>query len=744
MRKLECMLLLLLLCSVGMNAQKTVKPKVSFVTDKAVKVQSVEVTDTETILDITSEGDWWSLDSGTKLIFPNAENKVCSLTVKRVESGDRFCKFNTQYEVPNRAIRLKIHFPRLPAGVDNINLSEPGGWGITGISIKTTTSAPFATQKNEETVSAQGNASSAQRGNATASTQTQGGFAMAAAQGTKTPARTQAASLLPKPQGHDYVDLGLPSKTLWATMNIGATKPEQVGGYFAWGETKPKQNYTWETYKFYKKDTSKPLMQQDRMTKYCTTDHDGVVDNKIELEAMDDAATQNWGAGWRMPSEKQWDELCDNCKWVKRKLADKTMVFIITGPNAQVLVLPCGGYRYNTSFANNTGEADAFYWSRTLHTFTGAHEGTELSNKMTSLRARRIGLPVRAVWDPTTAPERMTPDRNTKGETAGVEEFLAGQQLVSWAAKVDEARKLMYRPVPDYAKAISLLTEAAEHGDTNAQWMLAQLYLEGKHTTRDISKAWNYATASSKEGNPIGAFWLSVLYEHGEGMTMGAVERTQRADALFKEAQTALERMAKRGKSSTNQDGNALKAEQFIQKADMFETLGRMLEQEGKESDALDWYGKAADEGSRYAQKQMGDWMMTGCIDGILRLADKTADNKALKPQQDRMKTTEYYRKAANQGDVDAQNMLGILLVQQYRNQTTSYGRAFSKDLLTEAKANFQYAADQRNIDALYNLGYCYENGYGCTKDKNKAVLHYQMAAGSGHKKAEEHLMEMR
>lgn len=537
MRKLECMLILLLLCSVGMNAQKTVKPKVSFVTDKAVKVQSVEVTDTETILDITSEGDWWSLDSGTKLIFPNAENKVCSLTVKRVESGDRFCKFNTQYEVPNRAIRLKIHFPRLPAGVDNINLSEPGGWGITGISIKTTTSAPFATQKNEETVSAQGNASSAQRGNATASTQTQGGFAMAAAKGTKTPARTQAASLLPKPQGHDYVDLGLPSKTLWATMNIGATKPEQVGAYFAWGETKPKQNY---------------------------------------------------------------------------------------------------------------------------------------------------------------------------------------------------------------AKAIPLLTEAAEHGDTNAQWMLAQLYLEGKHTTRDISKAWNYATASSKEGNPIGAFWLSVLYEHGEGMTMGAVERTQRADALFEEAKAALERMAKQGKASTNQDGNALKVEQFIQKADMFETLGRMLEQEGKESDALDWYGKAADEGSRYAQKQMGDWLMTGSIDGILRLTDKTADNKALKPQQDRMKATDYYRKAANQGDVDAQNMLGILLVQQYRNQSTNFGRAMSKDLLTEARQNFQNAADQRNIDALYNLGYCYENGYGCAKDKNKAVLYYQMAAGSGHKKAEEHLMEMR
>ena len=50
--------------------------------------------------------------------------------------------------------------------------------------------------------------------------------------------------------GHEYVDLGLPSGTLWATCNVGASKPEEYGDYFAWGETKPKDDYSWETYKW--------------------------------------------------------------------------------------------------------------------------------------------------------------------------------------------------------------------------------------------------------------------------------------------------------------------------------------------------------------------------------------------------------------------------------------------------------------------------------------------------------------
>ena len=100
---------------------------------------------------------------------------------------------------------------------------------------------------------------------------------------------------------HEYVDLGLPSGTLWATCNVGASKPEEYGDYFAWGEIEPKKTYEYENYKL--------GAQEGKVTKYCTNSYWGVVDNKLELLPEDDAATANWGSNWCMPSKDQFDEL---------------------------------------------------------------------------------------------------------------------------------------------------------------------------------------------------------------------------------------------------------------------------------------------------------------------------------------------------------------------------------------------------------------------------------------------------
>lgn len=108
--------------------------------------------------------------------------------------------------------------------------------------------------------------------------------------------------------GHEYVDLGLSSGTLWATCNVGATKPEDVGDYFAWGETRPKEEYNWETYKWCKG-------RYDTQTKYCTDSDHGTVDNKSILELSDDAANVNWGGDWRMPTKEELDELHTECTW---------------------------------------------------------------------------------------------------------------------------------------------------------------------------------------------------------------------------------------------------------------------------------------------------------------------------------------------------------------------------------------------------------------------------------------------
>ena len=95
---------------------------------------------------------------------------------------------------------------------------------------------------------------------------------------------------------HEYVDLGLPSGTLWATCNVGASKPEEYGDYYAWGETEPKEVYDWSTYRWCNGGRTS-------LTKYNTKSSYGIVDNKTELELEDDAAYVNWGPSWHTFAE---------------------------------------------------------------------------------------------------------------------------------------------------------------------------------------------------------------------------------------------------------------------------------------------------------------------------------------------------------------------------------------------------------------------------------------------------------
>ena len=139
---------------------------------------------------------------------------------------------------------------------------------------------------------------------------------------------------------HDYVDLGLPSGTLWATCNVGANSPEEYGDYFAWGETAPKDVYDWSTYKWCEGS-------YNTLTKYCNDanyGNNGYTDNKLELDLEDDAAYVNWGAEWCMPSKEQQDELRDNCTWTWTTL-NGVAGRIVTGTNGNSIFLPAAGYR---------------------------------------------------------------------------------------------------------------------------------------------------------------------------------------------------------------------------------------------------------------------------------------------------------------------------------------------------------------------------------------------------------------
>ena len=132
------------------------------------------------------------------------------------------------------------------------------------------------------------------------------------------------------PDGVEAVDMGLSVK--WANMNVGAKKSSGFGTYFAWGETKPKEYYSWNTYAWSRGNTQ-------FLTKYSTTDR------RTQLAISDDAARANWGGEWRMPTVSEYEELINpaNCSWewtnkdgvngykVTSKKTGKSIFFPITG-----------------------------------------------------------------------------------------------------------------------------------------------------------------------------------------------------------------------------------------------------------------------------------------------------------------------------------------------------------------------------------------------------------------------------
>ena len=167
----------------------------------------------------------------------------------------------------------------------------------------------------------------------------------------------QGGNVQPEP---DFVDLGLPSGTLWATRNVGASSPEDYGDYFAWGETEPKtiEEYNLDTYKWYMSDSI-----DHGFTKYCVQSNYGYndfFDNLSKLNPEDDAATVNMGSEWRMPTIDEITELIENCTWQWTKL-NGVNGYQVTGPNGNSIFLPAAGESAKYSIG-----VKGYYWSSSI------------------------------------------------------------------------------------------------------------------------------------------------------------------------------------------------------------------------------------------------------------------------------------------------------------------------------------------------------------------------------------------
>lgn len=175
------------------------------------------------------------------------------------------------------------------------------------------------------------------------------------------PLTRDGGHVMTDPRTHMYVDLGLPSGLLWATMNIGANYPEDCGESFAWGETSVKSDYTWGTYSYCDGGF-------DKLTKYNVWNDYGTIDNKIILDKTDDVAYIKWGDNWRMPTDAEWKELMNSeyCTWTWTKNGGVNGYKVTSNSIEASIFLPAAGYRLGVGIDNPGNTMCGEYWSSSL------------------------------------------------------------------------------------------------------------------------------------------------------------------------------------------------------------------------------------------------------------------------------------------------------------------------------------------------------------------------------------------
>ena len=232
--------------------------------------------------------------------------------------------------------------------------------------------------------------------------------------------------------GHAYVDLGLPSGALWATMNVGASSPDDFGDYFAWGETEPKESYDLTNYKWCK------IVGYNR---YETTKYSSLDDKQI-LESEDDAATVNWGEQWHTPSGTEWTELFNNCTRIWTSQNGVEGLKLTSNLNENSIFFPAAG-KSDTSYSGS-----GCYWHNSIIYYAwDGHDGYsfasyELMNQNGEkeemfdnyISFRYQGLSIRPVYQPNYL---KLSSKELSLPPAGGNESVILETNLSWTASKD-------------------------------------------------------------------------------------------------------------------------------------------------------------------------------------------------------------------------------------------------------------------------------------------------------------------
>ena len=216
-----------------------------------------------------------------------------------------------------------------------------------------------------------------------------------------------------------YIDLGLPSGTKWANMNVGASRPEEYGNYFAWGEALPKDSYSWENY----------MCPESTCGKSGDPVFDFVGDKADIAGTSFDAATVNWGTSWKMPTAKQVEELASNCYSSLETVNGVLCRKLTSRINGNKIIFPLAGARWFEDFAYEG--TLCYYWSSTLRAEGYVSPGRLIVEddrhgwgwSMGGENDRFCGFPIRAVMGAVAEPNLTLGTKVlmlTKGESVGL------------------------------------------------------------------------------------------------------------------------------------------------------------------------------------------------------------------------------------------------------------------------------------------------------------------------------------
>jgi len=181
-----------------------------------------------------------------------------------------------------------------------------------------------------------------------------------------------------EPSPDKAVDLGLSVK--WAAVNLGAYNPEDYGDYYAWGEISPKNDFSWNTYKYSFRNAAASPGKDSIYIEHVYKDIEGkdsivncsiLYGDSICGMAKYDAATAAWGSDWRLPTMREIKELTDSCSctWTWEKDYKGKRGFLVTSKiNGKSIFIPAAGTMLNKS--NQLKDDYVSFWS-------GTYEGVD-------------------------------------------------------------------------------------------------------------------------------------------------------------------------------------------------------------------------------------------------------------------------------------------------------------------------------------------------------------------------------